>query len=71
MVDDKVLEKAARLIQLMIRFIEHGSLPILSSISYGIFSSQQLLTDAFPEYAVIEECKCKDFFNRKDVKMFI
>lgn len=57
MVDDKVVEKAARLIQLMMRFIERGTLPILSGISYGIFSSQQLLTDAFPEYAVTEECK--------------
>jgi hypothetical protein len=43
----------------------------LSKISYGIFSSQQLLTDAFPEYAVTEECKCKDFFNRKDRSPFL
>ena len=46
----------------MFRFIDRDALPVLSQISYGIFSSQQLLTDAFPEYAVTEECKCKGLF---------
>lgn len=35
----------------------------VSQVSFGIFSSDELLTDAFPDYAVSDECKCKLYYK--------
>ncbi|XP_052103496.1 uncharacterized protein LOC127736978 [Mytilus californianus] len=61
-VQDSTLFKTSKLIQLMIRFMAHDTLERVSEVSFGIFSSNELLTDAFPDHAVSDECKfsCND-----------
>ncbi|XP_041375907.1 uncharacterized protein LOC121388552 [Gigantopelta aegis] len=57
-VDEEILYKGARLVNLLTRFIPHDLYDsVAESMSVGIYSEGHEHPDVFPEYMPIEECK--------------